>query len=139
MSQEWQQTVITFCGATFPAPVELPLPQYGSRMKKHYMTDGDDAALCIREPLGVHVSYGTIAFRLSGLSKAQVVAMAAAHFDQATPRDLVFTSPDGTTTFEVLFGEGGFSPKMLPRSGYGDARRYAVDLKLEILTAVEAP
>ena len=132
---EHQLTTITLCGITFPAPEELPLPQYGSRMKKHYMTDGDEAGLCVREPLGVHVSYGTIGFTVRGLTKDQITTLADAHFDQATPKTLTFNSPDGTTSFQVLFGENGFNPKMIKRSGYSIGGRYVADFKLEILTA----
>lgn len=137
MSQEHQLTTINFCGINFPAPDELPLPQYGSRMKRRYMCNGEELlGLCLREPLGVHISYGTFEFRLAGCTRAQVETMAAAHFNQWTPKVLTFHSPDGDQSFSVLFSDNGFKPKLKRRSGFNDPRRYDVDIKLEMLAAL---
>lgn len=138
MSQEHQLTTFHFCGLEFPAPDELPLPQYGSRQKRIYMSPGLVggnlvSGLCVREPLGVHPSYGSISFRIAGCTKAQMQAMATAYMDQYAIKLLTFHSPDGDQGFHVLFAENGFKPKLKRRRGYNDPCSYDVDLNLEVL------
>jgi hypothetical protein len=142
MSQSWLQTSIVFCGQTFAPPkTGLPVAQFPPRTKKYQMADGGpddtDAGLCVKEPLGTHVSGGTLKFRLSGVSKAKVDAVGACTFAPRTPVE--FRIVEGETTVEgytCVFADGGFSRGLLAQQAYSDPSGWFMDVSLEILAAI---
>jgi hypothetical protein len=138
MSAEWNATTISFCGIEVGPPHiprELPTPDYGLRVKKTYMSEGAELpGLCVKEPLGGHDSYGTIAFRLSAMSKANVDTFLTAAFDLWTPRTLAISAPGGIVSWTVCFGENGFTHRLIPGRGYFDTEAWICGFKLEVLT-----
>lgn len=105
-------TTISLCGVTMTRVQlarRLPYPQYRSRMKEHFMTEGESGAgIRVLEPLGAHISYSDFQFAAGFLTSANIITFETAFFNQRTAQTLTITVPDDSAvSYKVLFGENG--------------------------------
>lgn len=133
-----ESTTIQLCGVTMSRvqlPKRLPYPQYRSRIKEHFMTEGEGGpGIRVIEPLGAHISYSDFEFAAGFLTAANIVTFETAFLDQRTPQTLTITVPgDSTVTYYVLFDANGLEV-MLQDSFVGyDEDLYSAIFKLKIL------
>lgn len=144
-NQTQNVTSITFCGVTLSKvklASRLPVPQIHNRIKEHYMSEGSGGAgIRVLEPLGAHMSYGSISFRAECLTSAQLQTFYSAVLNYGTSQTLTISnSLVGNATYKVMFAEDGFKPDLMDElldyddfRGAGVVGPYAADFNLLIL------
>lgn len=144
-NQSKNVTSITFCGVTLPKvklASRLPVPQIHNRVKEHYMSEGSSGpGIRVLEPLGAHMSYGSISFRAEGLTAAQIQTYYTAVLNYTAAQTLTISnSYVGSATYQVMFSEDGFKPDLMDElldyddfRGTSEVGPYAADFNLLIL------
>ena len=132
-------TYIQFCGVTFgrvKLSSRLPVPQPRSRQKEHFMSESASGpGIRVIEPLGAHMSYSDIKFRLELLTPGNLTTLMNAFLNYRQYQTLTIGNPTvGNATYQVLFAENGFVPDFMDDlSDYEDEYPYAADILVKVL------
>ena len=127
---------LTWSGAQLPPG--LPLPKPVAKSKEYFMSAGSTGpGIRVVDPLGAHVSYQNVEFRVDLLSSLDIATLETYFAAQRTVRTYTVTTPSVSThIYKVLFADDGFEPFIYTKVDYDEDQAYFAVLKLRILEKI---